>query len=467
MQQNQLPSWKPRSFQLAGVKLGIAQACAGLLFPPGGGKTSTMYMIFRILKDKGYVKRMLVICPIRPMYRVWPNQKNDFAEFAHLEVAVLHGKDREAALNSDADIYVVNPEGLEWLFDAKSGKPSAARAKWIKERFDVLCVDESTKFKNSGSKRFKLLKQFVKFFKRRYILTGTIAPNGLLDLFGQIYILDEGASLGRYITHYRNEYFMPSGFGGYDYQLLPGSEERIAEAIDPLVMRIDLSDIGSDLPAEVYDDILVDLPPTARKLYEDMEDEMMLALESGDLVAANAAVASSKCRQICNGGIIDTENGTWLDVHDAKMEALADLIEQLQGERLLVTFEFKFDRQKMEQRFKIPCISTGNAAHDSKFIDLFSRGLVPVVMGNPQSIALGIDGLQKSCHHIAMIGCTWNLQDYQQVILRVRRQGNKSPHVFIHRILARGTIDQRVVNVLGGKDVSQESFMQLLRRQKA
>lgn len=460
----QRKNWVPRSFQLEGLKLALGQACLGLLLPPGAGKTSITYMLVKVLKQKKMIKKTLVICPVRPMYRVWPNQKNDFEEFHDLEVRVLHGSDKDEVLVDDTgDIYVINPEGLDWLFAARDGKPDPVRLRWLAERFDVLVVDESTKFKNSQTKRFKLLKEFVPKFKRRYILTGTPTPKSLLDLFGQMYILDEGQSLGRYITHYRTKFFFPSGYGGYDWQPQPDADQRIGEAIAPLTFRKDLKDLGIDLPEIVWDDIWVDLPPAAMKLYKQMEDELVASIESGAVVAENSAVASGKCRQIANGCLIDTETGNWKEVHTAKLDALEDLIDQLQGEPCLITYEFKPDAEKITTRLDCPNISSGKAKQDDKNIGLFANGLLRAVTGNPQSIALGIDGLQNSCCHIAMVGCTWNLQDYLQVIDRVRRQGNKSKRVWVHRILARGTLDERMIKVLDQREKKQDDFMALLK----
>ena len=463
MLMKQLKSWIPRSFQKTGVKLGVSQACLGLLLPPGAGKTSICYMIITILLSKLFIKKVLVICPVRPMYRVWPHQKDRFAEFKHLRVGVLHGPDKDEVLVSDDyDIYVINPEGLPWLF-AGQEKPDPVRLRWLAAKFDMLIVDESTKFKNSQTKRFKLLKHFVPKFKRRMILTGTPTPKGLLDLFGQMYILDEGQSLGRYITHYRTEFFVPSGFGGYDWRPQPGAEQRIGERIAPLVLRMDLKDAEIDLPELVIDDIWIDLPPVARTLYNKMEDDLVAEMEDGAVVADNAAVASGKCRQIANGCLIDTELGEWNHIHDEKLTALDDLVEQLQGEPLLVTYEYTPDCEKIVKLLACPNISSGNAKKDDKNIELFSRGALPVVTGNPQSIALGIDGLQDSCCHIAMFGCTWNLQDYLQVIDRIRRQGNKSKRVWLHRILARDTLDERMIKVLDQREKTQEDFMTLLK----
>ncbi len=471
-----LPSWKPRSFQKEGLKVALGQACCGLLLPPGAGKTSMVYMLICILLTKKLIKKTLVICPIRPAYRVWPHQKDKFAEFTGLRVNLLHGADKDDKLvDDDADIYVVNPEGLDWLFatmevtDSKGKRKKIVdpvRLKWLAARFDVLIVDESTKFKNSQSNRFKLLKEFVPKFKRRYILTGTPTPSGLMDLFGQMYILDEGQSLGRYITHFRTSFFYPSGYGGYDWQLQPGAEERIADRIAPLVFRRDLKDAEIDLPEIVIDDIWIDLPPKARKAYDRMEDDLMAEMDSGEVVAENAAVASGKCRQIANGILINTETGKYEAVHDEKIDALKELVEQLQGEPLLVTYEFKPDAIRIMEAVGCPNISSGSAKKDDDNIMKFSRGQLPVVTGNPQSIALGIDGLQENCCHIAMVGCTWKLQDYMQVIDRIRRQGNKSKRVFVHRILARNTLDQRVVKILNSRESKQDAFMTVLKNMR-
>jgi SNF2 family DNA or RNA helicase len=437
----------------------------GLLLPPGAGKTSMVYMLIKVLMAQGFIKRALVICPVRPMLRVWPHQKDRFAEFADLRVNVLHGKDKEQQLvEDDVDISVINPEGLAWLFAAdKDMKPDPVRMKWLASRYDMLVVDESTKFKNSQSNRFKLLKALVPKFKRRYILTGTPTPKGLMDLFGQVYILDEGQSLGRYITHFRTKYFFPSGYGGYDWQLMPDGEQRILDAVAPLVFRRDLKDAEIDLPEIVWDDIWVDLPPAAMKLYRQMEDDMVARMDEGSVVAENGAVASGKCRQIANGNLIDTETGEWRKVHAEKVDALVELIEQLQGEPCLVTYEFKSDAADIMAALKCPNISSGSAKKDDKNIEHFSRGLLPVVIGNPASIALGIDGLQDSCCHIAMVGCTWKLQDYIQVIDRIRRQGSKSKRVWVHRILARHTLDERMVKVLEQREATQDNFMDLLK----
>lgn len=455
----ELRSWQPRSYQQQAVRLGVSQACAGFLLRPGMGKTTISYAIIKLLQDKFLIKRTLVIAPLRVVYNVWPKQKNDWAEFAHLRVNVLHGKDRVKRLyDLDADIYCINPEGLEWL--AEDDKHLAH----LRQHFDVLIVDESTKFKNTSTQRFKRVRKFIKNFKRRYILTGTFTPNGLLDLFGQVYLLDEGAALGQWVTHYKTKYFYPTDYMGYNLAPHPWAAEAIAEKIRPLTLVLDREG-NLDMPKLMFNDIVVDLPPAARKTYQQMEDAMLTALDNEMVVAANAAVATSKCRQIANGCLFtNAGDGTWQDVHDAKIDALQDLLEQLSGESVLVVYEFKPDLEKLRKAFPNAVLLTGgNATTDARNIGLFAGGFVQIGLGQFTSISLGIDGLQNKCSNIVLFGLTWNLQDYSQTIDRIWRSGQQADTVMVHRIIAKDTVDERVLRVLNDKDATQSNFLTLLQ----
>ena len=444
--------------------MGVSQACAGFLLRPGMGKTTISYAIIKILKSRGLIRRTLVIAPLRVVYNVWPRQKNDWAQFADLKVNVLHGKDRITRLHDlTADIYCINPEGLEWLAE------NPDHIAWLRQHFDVLIVDESTKFKNTGTQRFKRIKKFIKHFKRRYILTGTFTPNGLLDLFGQIYLLDEGAALGQWVTHYKTKYFYPTDYLGYNLAPHPWAPAEIAKKIEPLTLVLDREG-NLDMPELLFNDVLVDLPPAARRIYTQMEDTMLATIDQQDLVvAANAAVATSKCRQIANGCLFtNAGDGAWQDVHDAKIEALQDLVEQLHGEPLLVVYEFKPDLAKLQAAFPRAVLLTGgNATQDARNIGLFAGGFVQMGLGQFTSISLGIDGLQNKCRNVVMFGLTWNLQDYSQTIDRVWRQGQQADTVVVHRLIAKDTVDERVLRVLGSKDATQSSFLTLLQEMKA
>lgn len=451
-------NWTPRPFQETGIELGISQACAGFLLRPGMGKTTIMYAIIQILIQQGLMKRALVIAPIKPMYNVWPRQKDDWIQFQDLDVAVAHGKDRVDTLHDlDNDIVVINPEGLEWL---------EKEADFTRKNFDVLIVDESTKFKNTGSQRFKRIRKIVKWFRRRYILTGSFTPKGLLDLFGQIYVLDEGSALGSYVTHYKNKYFYTNDYMGYNWVPHDWAPAAISARIAPLVLVLEREG-NLEMPILMPpNDIFIDLPPAARVQYDHMESFLLARMaDEENVIAANAAVATSKCRQIANGAIFtNAKDGTWEDLHDAKIKALEDLIDQLAGENLLVAYEFQFDRAKLEAAFpNAVVLTTGNARKDDANIELFKSGGVQLGLAQISSIALGIDGLQHGCSNVCMYALTWDLQNYSQTIDRVWRQGQKSPYVTVHRIIARDTVDERVLKVLGDKEATQTAFLTLLK----
>lgn len=461
MSTTELRSWKPRSYQEQAVRLGVTQACAGFLLRPGMGKTTISYAIVKILKSKQLIKRTLVIAPLRVIYNVWPKQKNDWAEFADLRVQILHGKDRVKNFhNLDADIYCINPEGLEWL-------DTPEHLAWLRQHFDVLFVDESTKFKNTGTQRFKRARKFIQHFKRRYILTGSFTPNGLMDLFGQVYLLDEGAALGRFITHYKTKYFYPTDYLGYNLAPHAWAADEIAGKIAPLTLVLDREG-NLDMPELIFNDVLVDLPEPARKQYQQMEEHMLATLDAELVVAANAAVATSKCRQIANGCLFtNAGDGTWTDIHDAKIDALKDLVEELSGESLLVVYEFKPDLEKLRKAFPNAVLLTGGSAtQDAKNIGLFAGGFVQMGLGQFTSISLGIDGLQNKCRNVVMYGLTWNLQDYSQTIDRIWRQGQRADTVIVHRLIAKETVDQRVLQVLNNKDSTQSNFLTLLKGMK-
>jgi SNF2 family DNA or RNA helicase len=477
MTQSEQPiSWSPRSYQKNGVLLMLRQACAGLLFKPGLGKTAVFYMAFRILQEKGFVSKSLVICPIKPMYNVWPQQKDKYLDFKHLRVGVLHGPGKEEVLHDDDyDIYVINPEGLPWLlgvrmetYTTNSGKVKKRpivdkkRLAYVKQKFQMLGVDESTEFKDSSTNRFQILKHLIPAFRRRYIMTGTPMPHSLMDQFGQIYILDEGDALGRFITHYRTNYFLPDPANPYGWIPQPGALERVAARVKNLVLVVEQKG-NIDLPELLINDVYVDLPTDARVRYEAMYEDLVALVASGTVVAANAAVASSKCRQIANGCVYHSEEqGEYTEIHDEKIEALRSLLNELAGDPVLITYEFAFDRDRIADKLGVPCISTGNARKDNEMISKFQRGELPAVMGHPKSISLGIDGLQDNCSTIIMFGVPWNFLHYEQVIDRIKRSGNKSKQVIVHRILARNTVDQKVLRVIDGRDRDQRAFMSIL-----
>lgn len=449
-----MQTWTPHDYQIRAVKLLLSQGSAGLLLDPGLGKTAIALAAYKVLKSKGYVsKGMLVIAPLRPCYNVWPNEIEKWAEFNGLTYAVIHGGDKAEMLALDVDIHIINPEGLKWLFN-----PLAHHRK----DWDILCVDESTKFKNSTTQRFKLMRKHFPRFTRKWILTGTPMPLGLQDLFGQIFILDDGAALGRYITHYRAKYFYSEPWNPYQYFPQEGAFEEVIEKIDPFVLRLAAEDY-LDMPPVVQETIYVDMPEPAREKYNDIEQDFITQIEEGTIIAANSAVAGGKCRQICNGALYINKEHEWADIHREKLDALGDLIEQLGGAPALIMYEFNHDKERILGRFgsDLPVLGGGTSAGKSdQYISEFNEGKHPLMICHPASMAHGLN-LQESCHHIIWFGITWNLEHYDQSVARINRQGQEFP-VFIYHILARDTLDDRVAEVLKEKDHNQKKLFSCL-----
>lgn len=409
-------------------------------------------MALKILKDKGLISKILIIAPLRPMRKVWPDEIKKWADFKDITYTIVHGGNKEAALAQDVNVYLINPEGIKWLFDPKRRRPE----------FDVLILDESTKFKDSSTQRFKALKPHLTSFSRRWILTGTPVPNGLLDLFGQIYILDLGLSLGRFITHYREEYFIPSGYGGYEWKPQSDAFERIVEAISPLTIQMSAEEY-IQMPALVFQSLTVSLPTTSRKLYDELEKDFLVQMESGEeVIALNAAAAGTKLRQIANGALY-IDKSSWKGLHDEKLDALESLLEELNGHSVLIFYEFRHDAERIASRIgPTPNLSgsTGKAFDD--LVDRFNRGDISVLLAHPASAGHGLN-LQGNCHHVIWFGIPWNLEYYDQAIARVYRQGQSADHVFVYQIVALATKDEDVVKVLNLKDRNQQTLLSALK----
>ena len=444
--------WGPHSYQIDALKFIMRTPHCGIFLDPGMGKTSTTLAAITHLRQTESVNRILIVAPIRPMYQVWPVEIKKWMDFNHLSYTVLHGDDKDANLNRISDIYLINPEGLKWFFAAKGLE---------KIKADMLVIDESTKFKDYSTARFKLLKPVLPLFKRRIILTGEPAPNGYMDLFGQCYIMDLGASLGRFITHYRAQYFFQEGYGGYNYTLRDGADKEIQERIKPRVMRLAAED-HLDMPLLIHDDIIVELPPDARKIYKEFEDDFLAEVGDQTIVSLSAAAKGSKCRQVANGGVYD-ENHIAHHVHDVKTAAIVDLVEQLQGNALLVAYEFQHDLERLRRVFpNAPCLTGMSGKKLDDTVSAFNKGEIPVLLAHPASAGHGLN-LQDSCHHVCYYGLTWDMDLYNQFYKRVWRQGQPNNRVFLHRIIASATLDRKVARVLKEKAITQAEFLNAIK----
>lgn len=480
--------WQPHAYQKKAVKFLLEHAASALFLDPGLGKTSITLAAIKLLKQKKVLDKVLLIAPLRVCYSVWPREIEKWTDFGHLKIVVLHGPNKEELLKQDADVYIINPEGLEWLLQVKKTKTVSAKTgkvttkvevdvrRWKKFGFDTLVIDELSKFKHTNTGRFKALKEVLHTFARRWGLTGSPASNGLMDLFGQCYILDQGRTLGPYITHYRMKYFNPHP-NGFGWVIREGADEEIYDRLRPLALRMAAEDY-LEMPVLIENNIRIDLPADVQILYDQLEEDLIAKLDEKLIVASTAAAASIKCRQVANGGIyLDPEvealvklpksKREWANLHYGKIDALEELIEELQGSPLLVAYDFNHDLDRLKERFgqDIPIIGSGvHPRKVSEFIDAWNRGELPYIFAHPQAAAHGLDGLQHVGSHVAWHSLTYDYELYDQFIRRVRRQGNKSKRVFVHHIIARGTIDEAMLGAIKSKRKGQNALFDALKK---
>jgi SNF2 family DNA or RNA helicase len=449
--------WKPHAYQARAVSWLAGRNSAALFLDPGLGKTSSTLGAFTFLKERKMAKRMLVIAPKRVCYLVWRQEGEKWAQFNDLKFSLLHGPKKEDALKEEADVYLINPEGVPWLI--KQFKSTREFA----DKFDTLTIDELTKFKNSRSKRFKALYPYASACTRRWGLTGTPAPNGLEDLFGQMKMLDDGNALGKYITRFRDKYFVP-GFDGYSYKPRQGAEEAIQERLKDTALRMKAEDY-LDLPPLVDDVRTIQLDPKARKQYDQMKKEMVADLDGGTISADNAAATYSKLKQMAGGAVyrIDKEGKRqWERIHDAKLDALEELVDELAGQPVLVAYEFNHELERILERFgDIPYL--GNGTTDAQAVQIerdWNAGKIPVLPVHPASTGHGLNLQQGSAKHVCWFNPTWDFELYDQLIRRLYRQGTQADRIFNHILAVENSIDFLVINAVKDKDTTQARLVQ-------
>lgn len=423
---------------------------AGLFLPPGLGKTLITLSSIDVLKTAKDVERVLVIAPIRVIYEVWPREvkKWDF----DFKVGILHGPDKDSTVRKKHDIYLINPEGLKWLFENHV-------VLFTRFKFMLVC-DESTLFKNNNSQRFKLLKQYLKLFERRVIMTGTPAPNGLLQLWPQIYILDHGRRLGNTIGKYRGKYF-DSDYNGFGYVLRRGADAIIFKAVDDIIMHKSNNEL--DLPDLINNTINITLPDNIMKQYMQMKNMFAIELKDIDesVVAVNAAAKASKLKQIANG-LVYGEDRKIIQLHDVKISACEELVESLGGRPLMIVYEHIHELNRLKLVFNAPHIGGGVSGKElNSIINDWNKGNIPVLLVHPKAAGHGLNLQDGGCHDVLWFSINFDLELYDQTNKRVHRQGVKN-HVTIHHLVATGTVDEHIMKVLDGKSKLQDALLEAL-----
>ncbi|TXW43343.1 DEAD/DEAH box helicase [Enterococcus faecalis] len=420
--------------------------CA-LLLDMGLGKTlSSLTAIDELLHTFEIIENVLVIAPLSVAEKTWTDEIEKWDHLQHLTFSKVLGnpKQREEALFKKADVYLINRENVEWLVNYY-------QRNWP---FKTVIIDELSSFKSSSAKRFKALRKVRPKMDRVIGLTGTPSPNSLMDLWAQMYLLDQGERLGKTITQYRNKYFVPAQKNGnivYSWQLIPGAEEAIYNKISDICVSMKAKDY-LQLPPRTENIIELDLNPTSWKQYKELEREYVLELEETDVVASNAATLSNKLLQLSNGAVYD-ENGDGREIHQEKLNALERVIEDAQGQSVLVFYQYQHDLERIQARFKQAKalnVSDGD-------IEKWNEGKIPLLLAHPQSAGHGLN-LQKGGHIIVWFGLTWSLEFYQQANARLDRQGQTQP-VIIHHLVTKGTIDEQVIKALQAKEQGQSALM--------
>lgn len=397
---------------------------------------------------------MLVIAPLRVARDTWPDEirKWDHLKGLSYSVAVGSELERKAALQQRVSVYIINQENVQWLVE-DSGLPFD---------YDMVVVDELSSFKSYQAKRFRSLLKVRPGVKRMVGLTGTPSSNGLMDLWAEFRLLDLGKRLGRFITHYRNAYFQPDKRSGqvvFSYKPLPGAEERIYEAISDITISMKAVD-HLDMPACVMNEVKVALSEKERKAYETMKSYLVISLQGEEIDAENAAALAGKLSQMANGAIYN-EDKHYLELHNRKLDALEDLIEASNGKPVLVAYWFKHDLERIQKRLHKLHIPFA-LLDDSKSIERWNRGELPVALIHPASAGHGLN-LQAGGSTMIWFGLTWSLELYQQANARLWRQGQKADTVVIHHIIAANTIDERIMSALRKKDKSQSALIDAVK----
>lgn len=436
---------KAHNYQKKAVKFLLDNPFSGLFLDPGLGKTASSLLYIKIAKKYFNVRKVLIIAPKRVCYITWPDEMREWPDFHGLTYTILHGKDKDKNLNKKVDIYLINPEGLKWL----TGKLKNNR----EHDFDVLIIDESTKFKNWSAKRTKMLAKMLKYFKRRHILTGTPSPNGLIDLFSQIFILDIGETFGKAITRFRDAYFNYDPYS-YSYNLIDGMDEIIHRKTAPLVLQMSAEDY-LDLPELIDNKIYVELDKKSKEIYDDLEKRLFAEIQSEEVNLINGSAAYNACKQIASGALYHQEEffpsqikqdekskgrGYYV-IHNEKLEALEELIDELAGKPLLVAYAFNHDLKRLLERFpKTKYIGKGVSDQEAvKIVKDWNSGKVNLLFCQPASMSHGLN-MQKRGGDICWFSMTDNLEEYDQFIRRIHRQGVPAD-VTNHHIIAKGTVD--------------------------
>ena len=426
--------YRPHEYQTYATEFILAHPVAAILLSMGLGKSViTLTALFDLCLDRFEIGKTLIIAPLRVASETWPSeiQKWDHLKGLTYSVAVGTEAERKAALRQQVSLHIINRENVQWLV-AQSGLPFD---------YDMIVVDELSSFKSYQAKRFRSLMKVRPMVKRIVGLTGTPSANGLMDLWAEFRLLDLGKRLGRFITHYRDEFFTPDKRSGqqiFTYKPKPGAEDEIYRRIADITISMKSTDY-LHMPECVMNEVTVELTPTEQAVYTRMKQDLVVQLRDGEIDAVNAAALSNKLCQMANGAVYGEDHHA-VAFHDRKLDALEDLLEAANGNPVLIAYWFRHDLERIRKRFTVLEIQTCQDISD------WNAGRIPVAVIHPASAGHGLN-LQAGGSTLIWFGLTWSLELYQQTNARLWRQGQKNT-VVIHHIITKGTIDEQIMKAL-------------------
>lgn len=463
--------FRPFEHQVVALKSCLKYMYFALFLEPGLGKTSIVIKLYQLLRKRKAVKGLLVVAPINPMYCTWPAEVKKWNCGTGMRVSILHGPKKLDNLYTPADIYLINYEGLDWLFNI-------ALKRKVNYPFDMIVCDESGKFRNPSSVRRKFVEAKLHKFKRRYILNGTPAPNSTMDLWGQILVLDGGKLLGRGIGEFRDSYCKKGGYKGKEWFVKEEKKKEIWNKIAPISLVVETKDARDMPPLHFVEHGLV-MPPKVKKRYDIAKEDLWIELDQEDHEIKSDGAAVITCRQIASGAVyhpqpelgkaIPTDKREWDRLHDEKINVTLDLIDELQRKPLLIAYTFHHTKIRLETTLKkhlrkssIPVIGRGTTpAMVQKYEVAWNKKQLPVMLINSQSGAHGLN-LQKGGNHLLWFDPTWSLEDFIQLYRRLWREGIEGA-VTVHSLIMEGTIDEIMLARTDEKNDEQQDLKTALK----
>ncbi|MDF2902384.1 MAG: chromatin-remodeling complex subunit snf22 complex subunit snf22 [Bacillus sp. (in: firmicutes)] len=442
--------FKPHKYQKIAIDHVLEHPAAGLFLDMGLGKTvTTLTVISDLLHDYFEVSKVLVIAPLRVAEDTWSRETEKWNHTQYLKVSKVLGpvKKRIEALTEKADLYVINRENIEWLVEHY-------KTKWP---FDMVVIDELSSFKSSKAKRFRSLKKVRPFIKRIVGLTGTPAPNSLIDLWPQLYLLDQGERLGKTVSGYKERYFQPDQRDRhivYSWKLKPEAEKVIHEKVSDICLSMQAKD-WLNLPKRIDNIVNVKMDSKSRDKYKQLEKDLLLPFTDSDVVADTAAVLSNKLLQMANGAVYD-ENKEVQVIHDSKLLALEDILEASNGKPILVFYTYQHDLSRIQSQFNF-----ARKLETGEDIRAWNRKEIDMLLAHPASAGHGLN-LQDGGNIIVWFGLPWSLELYQQANARLDRQGQKHS-VIVHHLVAENTVDEDVMKALKNKTVGQDALLEAVK----